>query len=153
MAKFVSDQYGEWYPRKEKVGLVNTSDKTITVNGKEIPPGDPFIYEGPDRDALTILHQQDPTGGATKLGKDFRIDPEFLSKVRQLGFKTVNDYFKFIGYDEEKAKEKFEKEVAIPSREEIVRAKDTTKLGGGRDLSGNNQNYVGGFGTEVLKKA
>jgi len=46
---------GKWLPAKEKIGLVNKSEKVITYNGVEIQPGDPFVYDGPDREALKSL--------------------------------------------------------------------------------------------------
>ena len=53
---FVSKD-GIWHPAKEKIGLVNRSGKTKTIDGKRIKPGDPYIYEGADRAALFVLYQ------------------------------------------------------------------------------------------------
>ena len=55
---------GVWYPAKEKVGLINHSDVAIKnpISGEEIGPGEPWIYEGPDRAALLELYEADKSG-------------------------------------------------------------------------------------------
>jgi len=126
MARFVSDE-GVWSPSKEKVGLQNNSGKTITVNGKQILHGEPFIYEGPDRGAF---------------GESFRKHPEFLQAVRNQGFNNTDEYLKHLGYDEAKAKKEIEKtSTKITSQDELTkRTKMVETMGGG------GKDYPGGFG-------
>ena len=137
MARFVSDE-GVWSPSKEKVGLQNNSGKTITVNGKQILHGEPFIYEGPDRGALIELEDQ----GVTSFGESFRKHPEFLQAVRNQGFNNTDEYLKHLGYDEAKAKKEIEKtSTKITSQDELTkRTKMVETMGGG------GKDYPGGFG-------
>ena len=65
---------GKWVPAKEKIALTNLSDKAIKYKGKDIEPGEPFIYEGADREALAELHRI----GEEHLGHSFKDDNEFL---------------------------------------------------------------------------
>jgi len=133
---------GEWSPAKEKVALVNRSDKSRTINGKRVQPGDPYIYEGPDRAALYELFKTKQE----KLGLNFKTDPEFINRVRQLGF-TMDDYLKFVGYNPEEVEENFKKHAATVNKHEIKeKVKAIDVLGGGIDTSGMNPNRYGGFG-------
>ena len=141
MPTFISKD-GVWHPAKEKVGLVNLSGKTKTVNGIKIKPGDPYIYEGPDRASLFRLYEEK----TETLGMNFKQDPEFINRVRQLGF-TMEDYLQSVGYDEAKVEAEFKKKAAVVTKHEIgqqVKAIET--LGGGVDTSGIGKNRYGGFG-------
>lgn len=144
MPRYVSNK-GVWFPAKERIALKNLSGKTKVVDGKEIEPGDDYIYEGPDRAALFELFKE----GVETFGQDFRKNPEFLQGVRNQGFPSVEEFLKFIGYDEKKAEEEFEKKASkvhkdeIPKRVEMVRT-----LGGGTDTSGGGQDRYGGFGPQ-----
>jgi hypothetical protein len=142
MPNFISPS-GKWYPAKEKVGLINKSDKIIDYNGQKIEPGEPFVYEGPDRAALQELHKQ----GVEFLGQDFHDDPDLIARVRQLGYKSVSSYAKAMGYDEKKAKEDFEKKAAKVEKHELSeKVKAINLIGGGVDTSGGGQDRYGGFG-------
>lgn len=121
---------GIWNPAKEY------SVDPKAPKGKE-------IYEGPDRAAMQELAEQ----GVTHLGKNFRTDPEFIMRVRQSGFKDVDEYLSVIGYDEKKAQAIYEKQL-----EEVNSHTDTPKkapiqdLGGGLDTSKSGKNSRrGGF--------
>lgn len=145
MPTFISKD-GVWHPAKEKIGLTNLSGKTktIEINGKKvkIKPGDPYIYEGPDRAALFTLYQEK----VETLGTNFRQDPEFINRVRQLGF-TMEDYLKAVGYDEEKVEAEFVKKAKVVTKHEIgTQVKAIETLGGGGDTSGAGQDKYGGFG-------
>jgi hypothetical protein len=147
MPTYVSNR-GVWHPAKEKVGLVNKSDKPIEYNGKTIQPGEPFVYEGPDREAIKELH----LAGRTTFGQDFKTDPEFLQMVRNRGFQSVEEYLSMIGYDEEKAEKEFEERAAVVQAHEVPKRHAEIKmLGGGKDTSGNRQDLHGGFGEERLR--
>ena len=142
MPNYVSKD-GKWSPKKEKVGLINKSNKVIEYNGQKIEPGEPFVYVGPDRAALQELHRL----GVKELGQDFHDDPDLIARVRQLGYKSVTAYAKAMGWSKEESKERFEKLAAkvekheIPEKVEAIR-----KLGGGIDTSGGGQDRYGGFG-------
>jgi ABC-type branched-subunit amino acid transport system substrate-binding protein len=77
------------------------------------------------------------------LGSNFRNDPDFINRVRQLGFSSVKEYLAFIGYDETKAMKQAEDNlVRVKSHEVLKRAKAVETEGGGVE-----------FGTgEVLAK-
>lgn len=138
---------GVWYPAKEKVGLVNRSGKVIEVNGQQIAPEDPYIYEGPDRAFLYQLYEIDKSGKTTTMGQDFRKTPDFLEMVRKLGFASVDSYLEFVGYDKSEAEQKFNTEASEINKHELPkRVKAIKVLGGGRDYSGGGQDRYGNFG-------
>ena len=141
MSTYVSKS-GTWHPAKEKVGgLTNKSKKTIVVNEKEIKPGDPFIYEGPDRAALLELYREK----VETFGQDFRKDPDFINRVRQLGY-TTESYLKAVGYDEEQVEKDFKKNAQVVQKHEIgEKVKTINTLGGGIDTSGGGADAYGGF--------
>lgn len=149
MPSYVSHK-GVWYPAKEKVALTNKSKKAFTYQGKVINPGDPFIYEGPDREALRELFAE----GQETRGQDFRRDPEFIQACRNRGFNTVDDYLAFINYDEAADDKKFkEKAAQVTSHEISERVKELNFMGGGKDTSGAGKSFIGGFGEERLRPA
>jgi hypothetical protein len=150
MPTFISNK-GLWNPAKETIGLINKSEKVIIYEGKDIQPGEPFIYKGPDREALKMLHE----AGASSLGTDFRHDPEFLQAVRNQQFDSVDEYLKHIGYDEEAETKKFkERSATVKAHEVPNKVAEIKSMGGGKDFSGNKDNdVVGGFGDEKRKGA
>ena len=144
MPNFISKD-GVWFPSKEKVALVNRSNKARMVKGKRVKPGEPYIYEGADRAALFMFYEQ----GVDELGKDFRRDPEMVDRVRKLGFPNMDSYLEFIGHDKEKVEETFKKHAAIISKHELPKEVAAIKtLGGGRDYAGQGQDKYGGFGRQ-----
>ena len=97
---------GEWYPAKEHAVLPHLSG---TPNE---------IYDGPDRAAeleLATVHgvlEDGPDKGKPKVttfGMDFRKDPDFINRVRQMGYKDIKEYLADIGYDKEKVMADFKK--------------------------------------------
>jgi len=73
---------GEWYPAKEHAVLPH-----LAGTSKE-------IYDGPDRAALLALwiesgRPEDAKRCMDHLGSNFKSDPDFINRVRQLGFKDV----------------------------------------------------------------
>ena len=135
MPTFVS-KGGEWYPAKEHAVLPHLSGTS-----KE-------IYDGPDRAALLLLWQEsgkpeDAKRCLTHLGANFKSDPDFVNRVRQMGFKDVTEYLSFIGFDEKVANDEAENNlVRVKSHEVLKRAKAVEMDGGGVE-----------FGTgEVLAK-
>lgn len=129
MPKWLS-KGGTWFPRKERVALKK-------------PDGTPYIYEGADRAALFELWDQK----VENLGMDFRYDPELLNRVRQLGFKDMEEYLKYIGYDEKKVEEHFKKHASIINKHELPeKIKAIETMGGGTDTSGQGGDIPGGFG-------
>lgn len=157
MPEFVSI-LGRQFPKHERLGLTNKSDKVIineySNDGKPIQPGEDFIYDGPDREAMRIIKQE---GGkdATFLGEDFRDDPEFLQSCRNRGFNDVDEYLKNIGFDEKNSVEEgnklIEKQVSHTPEEP---QEETLIMGGGQDRSGNIDNdSIGGFGDERVRPA
>ena len=142
MANYVSID-GVWYPAKEKVALKNLSGKPKVVDGKEIKPGEDYIYEGADRGALFELYR----AGVEKFGIDFHHDAELLNRVKQLGFKNVDEYAKTVGYDKEKIKKEAEEKISKVNLHELpAKVKGIEILGGGVDTSGGGQDKYGGFG-------
>ena len=143
MPRYVSKE-GVWFPAKEKVGLTNQSNKVIKVDGKDVNPGEPFIYEGADRSALYELWKEKQE----TFGVDFRRNPDFLQMLRDLGFKSAEDYFAFVGYDAEKSQKDFEEKAMKVTSHEIARTvRAIEQLGGGKDFSGQGNDRYGGFGT------
>jgi len=153
MANFITDEKGRWHPAKEKIGLINKSDQDMSYKGEVIKPGDPFIYDGPDREAVRMIKEQGGVGAET-LGEDFTTRPEFIQTTRNMGFNSVDEYLKFCGYDEAKFKENFqEKASSVKSHEEPVPLEETLIMGGGQDKSGNRDNdLIGGYGEPRLRK-
>jgi len=148
MPNFISNK-GEWYPAKQKVGLVNNTGKAFKYRNKTIQPGEPFIYEGADMGALKMLHE----AGQQTLGQDFRHDPEFMQAVRNQGFNSVDEYLKHIDYDEQADEDKFKEQAEVVLKGEMPeRVKEVITIGGGKDFSGNKDNdLIGGFGDEKLR--
>jgi hypothetical protein len=135
MPTFISKQ-GEWYPAKEHAVLPHLSGTPREV------------YDGPDRAALLLLWQESGKPEDAKrcmdhLGIHFKNDPDFVNRVRQMGFDSVDKYLAFIGYDEKEAGKLAEENlVRVKSHEILKRAKAVDTEGGGVE-----------FGTgEVLAK-
>lgn len=140
MPRWISDE-GEWHPEKEKVALVD--HKGNKKEGRS--PGDPYIYEGPDRAALFELYKE----GVEKFGQNFRQNTDFLSSIRTLGFQSIDEYLKAMGYDSATSKKEFESKIAKVTKHELPKKVEAVKvLGGGADLSGSKNNKYGGFGDQ-----
>lgn len=150
MPRYVSI-LGKFYPAKERVVLKNTS-KEVFINpsaeyskyaGEEVQPGQEFIYEGPDRKAMTKLYKE----GLEFFGSDFRKSPEFLQMLRELNFKDEKEYFKFMGIDVDKELETANaKADKVTGHELPARVSAIEKMGGGMDTSGGGNDRLGGFG-------
>lgn len=146
---------GKWFPCKEKVALKNLSKDPFKYKNEVIQPGDPFIYEGPDREAIKHLVLE----GLETLGTDFRRDPEFLQMVRTMGFTAgeqgVGDYLTFIGYDEEADEKRFKDQASVVKKHDLPeRHREILTMGGGRDTTGNKSaDIIGGFGEEKVRPA
>lgn len=144
MSKYVSKE-GEWYPAKERIALKNLSGKVKVVDGKEIQPGDDYIYEGGDRAALFELFQDN----VDHLGTNFRNNPEFLQAMRNQGFNTVEEYLKASGYDEKKSEKEFAEKAEVVNKDSLPERVAAIKvLGGGKDTTGSGQDKYGGFGPQ-----
>ena len=151
MPRWTTDSRGVWHPAKEKVALRNNKKEQI-INpsatwsnyfGQKVLPGEVYIYEGPDRAAMFELFEQK----VESLGVDFHTDPDLISRVRQMGYKDVNEYARVMGFDEKKAQERFEKESAKVTGHELPQKVEALQmLGGGKDLTGQGQDIYGGFG-------
>jgi hypothetical protein len=147
MPQWISDEYGKWHSRKERVALKNLSGRTIKVKGEDIKSGEDYIYEGPDRAALYELWKTDNSGTTKTLGKDFRGTQEFRKLIRELGFKTAEEYFEFVGYNPEEAKQRYEQEIAKPTKHDISKKAEILNIpGGGIDTAGQQEPRYGGFG-------
>lgn len=170
MPTWISDQKGKWHPAKEVASLINISDRPIEIeqtasDGKKykqvIQPGAPYIYEGPDRAAMfqwweengrPSIEEMKKLEGNVTFGEDFRSNTEFMEyygKYRNMfGFQNVDEFLKYLGYDEEKAKRRFEEKAKIVAIHDLPqRSPEIKKLGGGDDRAnpGKNLRY-GGFG-------
>lgn len=170
MPTWISDEKGLWHPAKENVGLVNISNKAIEVeysstDGKKfkvkVEPGASYTYEGPDRAALFQWWEENGKPNAKDMkelegnvtfGEDFRVNTEFMeqyAKFRNMfGFKDVEEYLKYIGYDAFKSNARFKEKAQIVAKHDLPnRVPEIKKLGGGDDKAnpGKNLQY-GGFG-------
>lgn len=134
---------GVWKPGKEKVALVNRSDKAKVINGKSIQPGEPYIYEGPDRAALYELFESK----VDTFGMDFRTDPQMIEMVRKLGFGNMKEYLDFVGADPDKeAKVNEEKLVSSVSKHELPkRVEEIQVLSGGTEQGSGKEIRKGGW--------
>ena len=147
MSRYIS-KGGVWHVAKEKVGLINKSGKDKIVDGKRIKPGEPYVYDGPDRAGLLAIWQEHK-GKSETLGIDFRKDPEFLQSIRTKGFKDLPEFLEFIGYDEIEEEKRFKKEAAQVTKHELPKAvKAIEQEGGGIDTSGGGLDRSGGFGSK-----
>ena len=149
---------GVFHPAKEKVALVNNSKKAITNPSEEgtrgfgqiVEPGEPFIYEGPDRAAMFALFQ----AKQETLGMDFHTDADLINRVRQLGYKSVDEYAKVMGYDKVKVEEDFKAKASVIVKHDLPqRVKELNIMGGGSDTSGSGADIIGGFGEERVRPA
>ncbi len=129
---------GKWFPAKEHVVLPHMSGKVDPKTGKSLE-----VYDGPDRAALFELFKQK----VEHLGMDFRDDVELITRVKQLGYKSVDEYAKVMGYDPEKATKNFEEKASKVNLHELPKkVKEIEILGGGKDFAGQGQDRKGGFG-------
>lgn len=141
MPHYISSK-GLWFPAKERVALKNLSGKPKEVDGEVVQPGEEYIYKGPDRAALFDLWKE----GVDTFGQDFRKNPEFLQGIRNQGFQNVEDFLKFVGYDEKADEEKFKEKAAKITKHELPKkVKAIEVLGGGQNTAGDGDRY-GGFG-------
>lgn len=155
MAKFISIG-GEWSPRVEQFSMTNTfgkvleSDLIVGPDGShKVNPGEIFIYTGPDREAVKMLKAEN----LEFFGRNFKSDPEFLQATRNMGFNSPDEYLKMIGYKEEEVVEKQKKEAKVIKRGGIKKvAEEVAYLAGGKDTSGNKNDFIGGFGEQKLRK-
>lgn len=161
MPNFISRD-GIWYVAKERVALKNNSNQKI-INpseegskyaGEEVGPGEPFIYEGPDRASLFELFKTDPSGNVTTLGQHFSDDIQMQDMVRQRGYKSVADYAKTMGYNKEKTDERFSELIAkvethdLPKKVAMIEAAQS----GGMNTAGTDGHMRGGFGEAPFVK-
>jgi hypothetical protein len=157
MAQFISFR-GKFYPAVEEVSLTYNGDndipkkkvsKYITFAGDVLKKGMPFIYHGPDREAMAMLKKED----LEFLGQDFEHDTEFLEKVRKFNFTSVEEYLKFVGYDMEKDKARFDAMAVQVSRHELPEeGEEALIMGGGQDKANPDNNVIGGFGEPKERK-
>jgi len=142
---------GVCYPAKERVALTNKSDEVIVYKGKDIEPGEEFIYEGPCRAAVEMIMEH---GNGETIGRDFRHDPEWLQSVRNMGFDNPEQYLKAMGYDKDKSEAEFKAKAASIKAHTMPKPKsETLIMGGGEDQSGTSENdLIGGFGQQKVRK-
>lgn len=169
MSNWISDENGRWHPAKETAGLINISDKPIVVeisddSGKKftktVAPGAPYTYEGPDRAAMFQWWEENgkPTfeqikampEGSITMGDDFKSNTEFMeqyAKFRNMfGFKDVEEYLKYLGFDKDKAHKRFQEKASVVAKHDLPnRIPEIKKLGGGKDYSSGHQHIYGGF--------
>ena len=146
MPSWVSKE-GVFFPAKEHAVLPHLSGT------------DKEIYDGPDRAAELELAQsfgvdKDGKPKEVTFGSHFRKDPDFINRVRQMGYKDIEEYLKDIGYDKEKAEKDFkEKAAEIVKHKEPERNPEPSMVGGGVDTSGKGGDLIGGFGGERERPA
>lgn len=134
MPNFVSIN-GKWKPAREVVQLPLTQE--------ELEAGKNPVYSGPDRAAQSLLQEM----GVDELGADFRTNPEFMQRVRQAGFTSVDEYLSMFGIDPKENAKKNEELLKKPAPNQSSRRNKAVKTpGGGVDTSGSGQHRDGGFG-------
>ena len=122
---------GVWHPAKEHVVLPHLAG---TKNE---------VYDGPDRAALFELYKVKKE----TLGHDFRKDADLINRVRQLGYESVDEYAKAMGYDQEKVEQEFKEKASSVTKHELPKRVEAIKtLGGGKDFAGQGEDRYGGFG-------
>lgn len=169
MPSWVSDGSARWHPAKESVSLKNISNKAIVVEMKDdagkifkrtVQPGADYIYEGPDRAAMYQWWEENGRPSAEEMkknesnvtfGEDFKSNTEFMeqyAKFRNMfGFKDVDEYLKYLGFDQVKAQKRFEDNASVVRVHDLPsRSPEIKKLGGGRDYATGKNNVYGGFG-------
>ena len=124
MPNFVS-VFGEWKPATEKVYL----------------PDEEKIYEGADRAALQMLQDN---GGT--IGQHFKMSADLVMRVKNLGFSSVDEYLKFMGFDEKKHQERFDQILKKVQKHDLPkRTNAVTPPSGGDDTSGHGNHIKGEF--------
>lgn len=171
MPSWISDEKGFLHPAKEVAGLINITDKEIEIeqtssDGKKfkvmVAPGAPYTYEGPCRAAMFQWWEENGRPGAEKIkamapgsvtmGENFRSNIEFMeqySKFRTMfGFQNVDEYLKYLGFDEKKSHERFLKMASVVAIHDLPnRVPEIKKIGGGDDRANPGKNIkYGGFG-------
>lgn len=139
MPNYISKD-GIFYPAKEKIGLVNHSNQVITNPsatwsnhyGEKVEPGDPYIYEGPDRAAMYELYLQ----GVETLGQDFHLDVELINRVRQLGYKSIDDYAEIMGWKKSKSEQQFKEKATVVTKHELPQKVKELELDSGGPIKG-----------------
>jgi hypothetical protein len=163
---FVSNK-GLWYAAKEKIGgLVYAGKKaikkedlpeSIIIVGDVLNPGDPFMYDGADREALKMLGKEGfDLNGDRVIGQDFRHNTEFIQSIRTMGFNTVDEYLKFVGFDEKEDDKRFKEKAERTKSHEVERKVNAIEvLAGGKDMAnpGGESELIGGFGEERMRSA
>jgi len=138
---------GVFHPAKEHAVLPHLSGT------------DKEVYDGPDRAAeleLAQAHGVDKDGKPklTTFGTNFRKNPDFINFVRQMNYKSIDEYLGDIGYDMEKVERDFkEKASEIVKHKLPVRGPEPAMIGGGTDTSGKGGDLIGGFGQERERPA
>lgn len=134
MPSWVSKE-GVWEPAHEYV--VNPKAE----KGKE-------IYDGPDREAVKVMEEE---GG--NLGQHYTLDMELISRVKQLGFDSIEDYLKMKQVDPKKLQAAYEKnkekivDHAAPSKVRAVQPQS----GGDNTAPGSSiPSRKGGFGDQTV---
>lgn len=157
MPSYISKE-GVFHPAKEIVALTNYGPDFVDPNTKRIVKnGQPYIYEGPCRAALFELWESygKPSKNEMKdkakemtMGTNFRKSPEFLQMLRDLNFKSADEYLAWIGYDATKVEEDFkEKASVVTTHDAPQRVAEIKRVGGGDNKAspGKDVKY-GGFG-------
>jgi hypothetical protein len=166
MPSWIADEKGLLHPAKERVGLVNNTGERMKhpTTGEMIEPGDPYIYDGPDRAAMFQWWEENgkPTAEQIKampddaitMGTDFHTNQEFMdfyAKYRQaFGFQNMAEFLTYLGYDEKKQQDRFKnlsQEVKLHELPE--RVPEIKKVGGGDDRANPGKNIrLGGWGEQ-----
>lgn len=143
MPNYVS-KGGEFVPAKEHVVLPHL---TGTVNE---------VYDGPDRaseEELALAFGVDEIGKPKEghFGIHYLNDPDMINRARSLGYKSVKEFAKAMGYNATKEQEAAaldEKIKTVVKHVEPKRKSANQKLGGGTDTSGQGNDKLGGFGND-----
>lgn len=155
MSSYVSKE-GVFHPAKESVSLTNYGPdfNDPLIPGRIVKTGMQYIYEGPCRAALfDIWEANGKPEGVDKdkakemtIGNNFRKSPEFLQMLRDLNFKSAEDYLNWVGYDAKENEKNFRDKASVITTHDAPRkVQEIKKLGGGNNTAGKDVQY-GGFG-------
>lgn len=157
MPSYISKE-GVWSPTEEIVALTNYGPDFVDPNTKKlVKTGQPYIYQGPCRAALFELWEAagKPTKVDSKekakeltMGSNFRKSPEFLQMMRDLNFKSAEEYLAWVGYDALKAEEDFKAKASVVTTHDLpTRVAEVKRIGGGDNKANPGRDIkYGGFG-------
>jgi hypothetical protein len=155
MASWISEE-GVFFPANERVSMMNETDEEIDnpsiegsqYYGMKVPPRSPYVYEGPCRDALKVLHDLGLEEQGY-MGDHFSQNEKMRDLAREFNCKDVAEYVKkTTNYNSDRAKEI----VAEYKKKSIThgplhKVANVRPSGGGTNTTGKGNDMEGAIGT------